>query len=249
MNAYKFGLALVITLTLLYAFRGFYPDFMTTFSNAAFLFIAGAAAISSGFALHKYKHDSKKFSLVWLCFTSGMLLWFLGELGWAIYTSFLGVEIPYPSVADIFWLSGYIPFFIALYLYVKMFASALPKRTLSLIMATCIVLSILVTIGLIIPIVVLEEDMVTLAVDFAYPLLDITLFSASLLGLAVFSKGTLGKSWLLINVGILTTAGADMIFSYTTAQGTYYSGHLSDLLCGYGYILFALAFYIHTKEL
>ena len=249
LNAYKFGLTAVIILTLLYAFQSFYPDYMTTFSNTVFLSITGAAVVSSGFALHKYKHDSREFHLVWFCFTGGMIFWFLGELGWVIYTSFLGVEVPYPSIADVFWLAGYVPFFMALYLYVKMFASSLSKRTLGLIMTASIALSVLVTVGLIIPIVGLEEDMVTLAVDFAYPLLDITLFSASLLGLAVFSKGTLGKSWLFINVGMLITAGADMIFSYATAQGTYYIGHVSDLLYGYGYILFALAFYVHTKEL
>jgi len=52
-------------------------------------------------------------------------MWFLGEAIWAGYTLILNVEIPYPSVADVFWLGGYVPFFVALYLYVKTFGSAL----------------------------------------------------------------------------------------------------------------------------
>jgi hypothetical protein len=42
---------------------------------------------------------------------------------------------------------------------------------------------------------------------------------------------------------------ADLLFSYTTLQGTYYNGHPLELFYHWGYILYALAFYVHTKEL
>jgi len=250
LNMYKIGLVLAVGLTVIYVFQGFYPEFMSYFSNAVPPFIAGAAVISSGFALRKYGRNLRQqFSLVWLCFTLGMALWFLGETGWAIYTLLLGVEIPYPSIADVFWLSGYVPFFIALYLYVKTFESALSRRTLGITMVAVSILSVLVSAALITPIVGAEEDSVTMLVDFAYPLLDLVLFSVAVLGLAVFLKGNLGKSWLLINAGILSNVSADMLFSYTTAQDMYYSGHLLELLFHWGYIFFLLAFYVHTKEL
>jgi len=223
---------------------------MAYFSNAFPPFIAGAAVVSSGFALRKYGHNLKqRFSLVWFSFTLGMALWFLGETGWAIYTLLLGVEIPYPSVADVFWLSGYVPFFMALCLYVKTFASVLSKRTLGISMLTVFALSVLVSATLITPILGAEEDAITMLVDFAYPLLDLVLFSVAVLGLVVFFKGKLGESWLLINMGILSNVGADMLFSYTTAQETYYSGHFLELLFHLGYLLFLLAFYVHMKEL
>jgi len=247
---YKVGLVLAVGLTLIYAFQGFYPEFMSSFSNAFPPFIAGAAVISSGFAFRKYGHDLKEqFSLVWFCFTFGMALWFLGETGWAIYTLLLGVEIPYPSIADVFWLSGYVPFFLALYLYVKTFGFVLSRRTLVILMTAVFGLSVLVSATLITPILGAEENSITMFVDFAYPLLDLALFSVAVLGLAVFLKGNLGKSWLLINAGILSNVGADMLFSYTTAQETYYSGHPLELLFHFGYLLFLLAFYVHAKEL
>jgi hypothetical protein len=40
-----------------------------------------------------------------------------------------------------------------------------------------------------------------------------------------------------------------MLWSYTTLQETYYDGHPLELLFHWGYILFALAFYTHMKEL
>jgi len=247
---YKIGLVIAVGLTLIYAFQGFYPEFILSFSNAFPPFIAGAAVISSGFTFRKYGHNLRqRFSLVWFCFTLGMALWFLGETGWAIYTLLLGVEIPYPSIADVFWLIGYIPLFLALYLYVKTFGSVLSGRTLGISMTTTFVSSVLVSVALITPILGAEEDLITMFVDFAYPLLDLALFSMAVLGLAVFLKGKLGKSWLLINAGILADVSADILFSYTTAQETYYSGHPLELLFHFGYLLFLLAFYAHAKGL
>ena len=245
---YKITLATAVALTLVYAFQGFYPEFISPFSNAVFPFIASAAAFSSAFALRKYGPKPNKFLTIWICFTVGMTLWFLGELSWAVYTFFLNVEIPYPSIADIFWLGGYIPLLIALFAYSKLFASVLSMRKKAFIAVLIIGLGVLVSVALIIPIMN-EENLATLTIDLAYPLLDIALLSSALVGLAIFQKGSLGKSWLWIILGILLNVAGDMIFSYTTAQGSYYNGHLSELLFIYGYLLFMIAFYVHTKEL
>jgi hypothetical protein len=232
-----------------YVFQGFYPEFISPLSNALFPVVASAAVFSSVFALRKYGPKLNKFLMIWMCFTVGMTLWFLGELSWAIYTFLLNVEIPYPSIADIFWLGGYIPLLIALFVYSRLFVSVLSNRKKALIAAIIIILGVLVSAALIIPIMGVEENLATLIIDLAYPLLDIALLSMALVGLAIFQKGGLGKSWLWIILGIMLNVAGDMIFSYTTAQGTYYNGHLSELLFIYGYLFFTIAFYVHTKEL
>lgn len=106
-----------------------------------------------------------------------------------------------------------------------------------------------VTSALIVPMYGAEEEMVTLVVDFAYPVLDLALFSMAILGLAVFYGGTIGKSWLLMNAAILCNVVGDFLFSYATIQETYYNGHICDLVFLYGYLLFLAAFYAHSKEL
>jgi len=268
---YPISLILMVGLALLYVFQGFYPGFMSFFSNAFPPFIAGAAVVSSYILLRKYWHDTKErspvvwifftlgltlrqrdrkqFSMVWLCFTLGLALWFLGETGWAIYTLLLGIEIPYPSVADVFWLSGYVPFLVALNLYVKIFKSGLSRRMVAFSMAATFVLAVLASATLMAPILEAEKDLVTLIIDFTYPFFDIFLFSVAFLGLLIFLGGRLERSWLLINLGILSNASADVLFSYTVAQGTYYSGHLLEILFHLGYLLFILAFNVHIKEL
>jgi hypothetical protein len=154
----------------------------------------------------------------------------------------------YPSVADVFWVAGYFPFFIALYLYVKLFGKVLTKKTLAFSMVSTAALTIIVATTLFMYTIGAEEDLVKLAIDFAYPLLDLLLFSVAHLGLIIFWKGKLGKSWLIMNAAIATDTFADILFSYTTAQGTYYSGHMLNVLFCIAYLFNLMAFYIHTKE-
>jgi len=62
-------------------------------------------------------------------------------------------------------------------------------------------------------------------------------------------KGRVGMAWYFMNAAILSNVIADMAFSYTTMNDTYYNGHPLELLFHMGYLLFALAFYVHSKEL
>ncbi|MGC8896489.1 MAG: hypothetical protein ACP5LB_07000 [Candidatus Bathyarchaeia archaeon] len=250
LTIYKLALALMVGLALIYAFQSYYPEFMSFFSNALSPVIAGAAVVVSGVSLQKYwRKGEERFSIIWLLFTIGLFFWFVGESVWMGYTLIWNVEVPYPSVADAFWIMGYVPFFFALYFYVKIFGSALSKKMLAAALALTIILALATSFALITPVIGSEEDMLTLAVNFAYPLLDVALLSVSFLGLLIFMNGKLGKSWLLINLGILSDVYGDILFSYTTLQETYYSGHLLELFYHFGYIFFLLAFYIHTKEL
>jgi len=41
---------------------------------------------------------------------------------------------------------------------------------------------------------------------------------------------------------------ADILFSYTTAQGIYYCGHMLNVLFDLAYLFFLMAFYVHTEE-
>jgi len=251
-TAYITSLVLSISLALIYLSQDRYPDFMYFFSNAFYPFVAGVAVIVSGFALRKYwGNPGDKYSKIWTSFTLGMVFWFLGELSWAIYALLLSIEIPYPSIADVVWLIGYVPLFIALYLYIRTFQFAISKTMFTIATVAVCITSLAFLLFLVPPIFAdaSEHDMVTLTVDIAYPALDIVLFSLSILGMLIFAKGKIAQAWLLINGAILMNVVGDVLFSYTTLQGTYYNGHWSELFFAWGYILFALAFYVHNKKL
>jgi len=254
--AYWLCLITAIGLAIVYIFQSFYPDFMYTFSNVFAPIVASVAVLSSLFALRKYwSNIGSRLSKIWLGFTLGMLLWFLGELGWAVYTMVLNIKIPYPSIADVFWLSGYLPLFIALLLYMQLLKPAISGKMFLGAWVIVAGMSAMVISPLMIPILTeaSQQDFITASVSFAYPSLDLLLLLTAILGLLVFTttrlKGRIGKAWLLINAAILLNVFGDMTFSYTTLNNTYYNGHPQELLFLWGYLAFALAFYVHAREL
>ncbi len=242
-------------LVFIYGFQQFYPDFIYAFSNTVTIVVAGLAVLSSFLALRKYWDTLRsRLSRIWLSFTLGMVLWFLGEVGWFVYTMVLNVKIPYPSLADIFWLAGYVPLFLALLFYVQLFQPVISRR-LFFIAGLIVACTSALTFPLLMMPVLAEapEDFATLFFDLAYPSLDLVLLLESILGLSVFTvaklKCRVGAAWHVINAAIFANVLGDMTFSYTTLNGTYYNGHPQELLFLVSYLLFALAFYVHSKEL
>lgn len=254
--AYSLCSITVLSAVVIYLFQSYYRGLMYLFSSLFPLVVAGVAVFSAFFALRRYWDNiGTRISKIWLCFTLGMLFWFLGELGWAVYAIFLGVEIPFPSVADLFWLSGYVPLFIALLLYVEVFQPAITVKSFLMSGSIVATMSAVVFSSLMVPVLAdaSRHDLLTVSISLAYPALDLFLFLEAILGLSVFTvsnqKGRIGVAWRFMNAAILLNVFADMAFSYTTLNGTYYDGHPMELLYHIGYMLFALAFYVHKKEL
>jgi hypothetical protein len=255
-NVYWLALVFAFSLTLIYYFQIHYTNFMTLFSNTFPFFIAGAAVVASGFALRNYWENlESRLSRIWLGFSLGMIFWFIGELSWALYTLILGVEIPYPSIADIYKLVGYGFLFFAIFTYIELFRSVISKRMVAtasifvLPTSVGVIPSLLLSVSAKAPVV----NMTTLLVGFIYPLLDLSLLAQAMLGLLVFTttrlKGRLGSVWLLINAGIIMNVFGDILFSYTNLQNTYYSGHPLELFFHLGYLFFIISFYSHIKKL
>lgn len=185
-------------------------------------------------------------SMVWLGYSLAMLLWFLGESTWALYTLGYSIPIPYPSVADIFWLAGYMPLLVSLIVQVwplqEVFATKQMRAAIILMFA----LASALLVGLIPPTYAssLGEGFVTLAVSLAYPLLDVALLSISLPTMLFFRKGTFWRPFLFVTVGFILTFIADVLFTWTTLNGTYYNGNYLELFFHWSYLTLAYGFYL-----
>lgn len=249
---YIASLVLGVGLAMFYLFQNLYVDTMYIFSNILPPVLAGVAVATSAIALRKYwGNPADKFSKIWLFLTLGMVCWFLGEAIWMVYALVLKVVVPYPSVADVVWLMGYVPLTLAILMYVRTFRFVVSKAILTAAAGTVLMGSLVIFVSLASPMLAsaAQQETTTLAVDIAYPALDIIMFSLSIIGLLIFAKGKIASAWLLINGAVLMNVIGDILFSYATLQGAYYSGHYLELFFCWGYILFALAFYAHQKEL
>ncbi len=249
---YLLSILLGAVLVVIYVFQSHYPDAMYLFSNIFPPLIAGVAVASSALALRKYWGKMEdRFSKIWLAFTVGMIFWFFGELGWAIYVLLLNVQIPYPSLADVAWLIAYLPLIAGFHWYLRAFQFTISKT----LYKTGAVIIGLGSLGLFVSFLVpvfakmAETEAITVAIDVTYPALDLILFGYALLALLIFIRGKIAVAWALISSAVLMDILADILFTYTTLQGTYYNGHPLELLFHFGYILYALAFYAHREEL
>ena len=104
------------TLTVLGALKGE----ETLYSN-----VLGVVASGSAFTLSLqviYRQKTKGlFPRLYASLGLALALWFAAEVVWAYYEIVVGVETPFPSLADVLWLAGYIPFFYFLVGIIKHF--------------------------------------------------------------------------------------------------------------------------------
>ena len=242
--------AACVLLLVIYALYGLFPDAVALFTDYATPVVSGIAALLAVLATVRYGIVSgARFGKAWLLFALGMGAWFVAELVWAIYVLILDVPIPYPSVADSFYLAGYAFFVPGILIYVYIFSAAFTRQRLAITSAVIAVATLLTAWLLFVPVLGSTEDVLTKALDILYPILDVLLLGGAALGLAVFAGGRLGRAWLVLMTAILLDALADIVFEYMSWQGTYFSGSLSDFLYLWSYALFALAFYVHRSEL
>jgi hypothetical protein len=211
------------------------------FADVAFIIVALAAVSALCYLLGSLKLQDST-AKKWVFLTVGAFLFLLGEVSLMIYEVVLGVDA-FPSVADVFWLAAYIPFFIGLVLAIRETGvSLLSSRTPFLFLVIGGIIAFFL-VFLMQPI--LESTKISMFekfLDLAYPLLDLVLIVSIFTILILYEKGLLGKPWLFILAGIVFFAIADLQFSYFTWIGVYelFPYRLIDLLWLAGGLAIAL---------
>lgn len=237
-------------LALTYEAGQFSKEFMLGVSNISIPATACAAVIGSFWVLKKYAGCNPRpmFSMAWTCLSSGLFLWFLGTLMRTINVPFLQIN-PFFSWADLMYLSGYFPLFLALFLILKLFSSAFSKKMLMLQFGVLVGLSAVVSYVLVLPIIYSGKDPFTTALSAAFPIFDLGLFIAAFAIFLIFLEGAIGEAWFFLTVGILMNIAANLLFTYADMRNFYYKGHPLELFWLFGYVAFLFGLYIHKREL
>jgi signal transduction histidine kinase len=171
-------------------------------------------------------------SVPWLLFAAGNLLFSVGD---DVGAGFWNGSPPVPSVADAFYLAGY-PL-LAAGLVLLLFKSGSHRRTAALADATIVTFAFLLVqwVYLLDGILDSSESTFTIAVNAAYPLMDLILL-AGLAGFFVTGAWRTPAFWLLAaSVALLLIA--DEVF----ALGSYTSGEWIDSGWLLSYTLWAAA--------
>jgi len=195
-------------------------------------------------------HKGNRISTVWLAYSIGMLCWFLGESTWAIYALLYSNPNPFPSIADVFWLAGYVPLILAILIMAWPFREFLTSRK-----PLAVIIASLVSAGILLVVLIpptyansVGSDFVSVVVGLSYPLLDVALLVVALPILVLFGRGTFWRPFLFITVGLILTFVGDTLFSWASLNGVYYDGSFLELFFHWSYLALAYGFYLRYKS-
>ena len=208
--------------------------------------ISAAVALSLAIIVVSRQKVSGIFGRSYLFLACGLGLYFIAEILWGYYSIGLGIEVPFPSLADAFWLAAYAPFGYGLFslsrLYSKqgksrMKAAAIMSLSVAAF-ASYYVLQLISVSDL--------TDPLPLAISITYPILDAILLVPALLVILSSGKGYLTSvPWIFVS-WVFTTI-ADGIFGFTAV--TSIAGDLSiwNLFYNAAYLSMAAGLFWHYR--
>ncbi len=184
----------------------------------------------------------------WLGLAAGSLSFLGGQLMLADYQLLRGIDVPFPSPAEAFFLAAY-PFLIASQLgFVRAFRQAgwpfgephEDQRRMMMVAGFALIL----VLPALQPIARSSEPLLDRTISVAYPLLDIVLLAPALL-LARAAYGLRGgraqRVWLALVAGIVCLVLGDILFAYQTSLHFAALDPVVDLLYLLAYGAFAVA--------
>ncbi len=191
--------------------------------------------------------------LLWAGILIGWALWALAEVIYSLY-SILGREAPFPSIADIFWMVGYLPMGLGLYLRSRtMPMKPTPSQTITIAvfsLVTILVAAIFVfwpTFKSFDPSTPMEN-----LINIAYPVEDCLLLIVVWRLFFTYEKGEHGFGWRLLAIGFIFLTIGDLMYLYTNSTNPilYYPDLQANLISRFGadvpysfsYLLWMLGF-------
>jgi hypothetical protein len=178
---------------------------------------------------------------IWLLLGIGILGWCLGDITYSYYETFTDIS-PFPSIADLFYLLGYIPLSLGLILQTRSLKMNLqvPEKIIIAIIFTIVSLVVLLSV-VIIPIIevypIPQEGAFEYFIAALYPIFDLLLIICVMVVYAKFRKGTINTAWIFLLSGIVFTLIADIFFNWVeTVIGQSARFEFYDLLFIIGYV-------------
>ncbi|MEV5437078.1 EAL domain-containing protein [Streptomyces sp. NPDC052682] len=201
--------------------------FYYAFSDQRLLFVAigvvGVIGIGLGVLVHR-----PAYRLPWLLLAAGNLAFAAGQAAQIVLIELLGRQVPFPSVADGFYLAAYPLYAAGLLGFVRWRTSGRDRASLVDALTLTVGVALLAWLFLIEPYArVGGLTWVQKAFSIAYPLGDILVLAMLLRLLA--GRGGKSPSLMLLTVGTLGLLTADVAYGLIQLNGTWSTGTLVDL--------------------
>jgi hypothetical protein len=198
------------------------------------------------FDIWKRSAPDKTARFIWTYLMVGMVVWAVGDTIWAICALVLHVDLPYPSWADVLWVSGYFFLFMGLYAQLRAYNIRPTRQVWQNIALGEFIFVALTGYFVLLPIVQSFDParLLESVLNILYPVLDLVLFPLSFLILSTLGDGKLAISWKIISVGFIIIAIADAIFAYITWQEIYSPGGTVNLVTSLYDFVYAMSYLV-----
>lgn len=220
------------------------PDKQTVFNflfNLAYAVIYLFGAI---IALLKFRQFQgiPKLRKSMLFFSAGMFFYACGLIVWTYYNLVLKIPIPYPSLADVFFLLYYPGVIFGIYYMIRSFGSEITRKlTVEGVLVFVVFFSLLyvflnqTSLGTSVP-------ALARLLNVAYPLADSILITLAITVLRTEKGIATHPNILYFVLAFFLLATADTLFSYRSSTGMYWNGDISDFLFSVSGFITALGF-------
>ena len=177
----------------------------------------------------------------WLVLALGCFAWAIGELVWTTYAVILNETTPFPSIADVAYLSAYPLLFSGL-----QHLSA-PRNAGRRVRATLDALALVAAAGTFVSSFLLKPifsnstaTLMEKLLTAAYPLMDLALLYAVLMALPRVRETRGGFVLTLFSAALLAIFVTDVLFSYLSLDDSYSGNSFIDLgwIAGFGLLAY-----------
>lgn len=205
-------------------------DMETLVSDISRIGTISAASVLSLVVVARQK-VSGLFGRAYAALAAGLILWVVAESTWGYYELGLGVETPFPSLADAFWLSAYGPIGYHLFSTARFFGKGVKKSTV-VIVGVAAAMFLAFYVQAIVSVSELEgsEALTSLAISLAYPIFDVLLIVPAVLIVTNAGRGQLTSiPWIFL--GWIMLVIADSLLGITAV--TNFTGELFHITITY----------------
>ena len=243
------SIASFLSITLLHTYPQITNEGVYLFMQDFLIFIISLIAFIMGFILVRRKYD---FCGAWKYLTFGLGLWVIGEFIWMLYENVFGILDPYPSIADIFWVLGYLPFVTALIMHIKAInAKVILQNFFTSVtgaFASAAALVYVFNMHIFPPGTNFFEGILALA----YPLADLILIVLSVFLIVHMLRhkdtekcgNTNFTSWAFLAAGFLILAAADVLMDYSFVSDISLAGNFANVIYVASYLLITISAFV-----
>lgn len=210
---------------------------LMTISSAAFISIY----------IYYHTEEGSHFRKMLFHLSLFMFLWWSAELLWIYYSEVLQIR-PYPSIADLFWLSGYVPLSYIILYTLGPYIRYIGIKTLLVIIPPLSGIFYFVFVPLLADNAKQGISPLETLFNLTYVLSDLGILVLVTFLVVIYNKKKLKYYWLFIAGFMGLVLAGDMLYTHLKFQGLYYPGSLPDSLHTLAYAVYTLGMFVLYRQ-